>query len=249
VHTCHVELEPGRLIALKGTCNLRDLGGYPTVDGRRTAWRTVYRSECLDQLDEAAQAWLIDAGLRTIVDLRGEDEVAARPNVFAESQRVTYRWLPFWAGPLPPDLDPDITDGYRRELDLCGASLCAVFEALLAPDALPALIHCAAGKDRTGVVVGLLLELAGVSREAISQDYAMSAACLGPAYVAQGRIWVAEQGREWSRWAHSFETPPERMHKTLDYLDQQYGGVEPYLLGHGLDAVQLTRLRRLLSRP
>jgi protein-tyrosine phosphatase len=241
-----VPLETGRLIALPGTCNLRDLGGYPTLDGRRTAWRTVYRSECLDQLDEAGQAWLVEAGLRTIVDLREDDEVASRPNVFADSERIIYRRLPFWDRPMPADLDPDLSGGYRRELDLCGEQVCAVFEALLAAEALPALIHCAAGKDRTGVVVGLLLEVAGVSREAISQDYAMSAECLGPENVAQGRIWIAEQGWDWARWAHTFETPPERMHKTLDYLDEQFGGIEPYLLRHGLDADQLERLRHLL---
>jgi len=235
-----------RLVGLKGTRNLRDLGGYPTVDGRRTRWRTVYRSDCLDQLDAAGQAWLIDAGLRTIVDLRDDEEVAARPNVFANSERVTYRRIPMWGVPLPADLDPDLTNGYLRELDLCGQRLCAILAALLTPDALPALIHCAAGKDRTGVVVALLLETAGVTRAAISQDYALSAECLGPENVAQGRLWIAELGRDWDRWAHTFDTPPERMLKTLEYLDRQFGGIAPYLLGHGLDADQLERLRHLL---
>jgi protein-tyrosine phosphatase len=236
-----------RLVGLTGTRNLRDLGGYPTVDGRLTRWRTVYRSDCLDQLDAAGQTWLIEAGLRTIVDLRGDREVAAQPNVFANSTHVEYRRIPFWDQPPPADFeDPDLTNGYTRELDDCGDTLAAIFSALIEPEALPALIHCAAGKDRTGVVVALLLEAAGVTREAISQDYALSAECLGPENVAQGRIWVAQLGREWERWAHTFDTPPERMLKTLDYLDQHFGGVGPYLLGHGLDAHPLDRLRRLL---
>ena len=238
--------EMARLVALNGTRNLRDLGGYPTVDGHHTRWRTIYRSDCLDQLDEAGQSWLIDAGLRTIVDVRDDEEAAARPNVFATSQRVTYRRVPFWGRPLPADFDPDLSNGYVRELDLCGQRLCTILAALLIPDALPALIHCAAGKDRTGIVVALLLETAGVTREAISQDYALSAECLGPEYLAEGRVWIAQIGADWDRWAHSFETPPERMLKTLEYLDRQFGGIESYLLGHGLATDQLERLRQLL---
>ena len=191
-----------RLVGLNGTRNLRDLGGYPTVDGRQTRWRKLYRSECLDLLDEAGQTWLIDAGLRTIVDLREDEEVAERPNVFAASQRVRYRRIPFWNQPLPADFDPDLSNGYVRELDMCGERLCAVFTALLEPDGLPALIHCAAGKDRTGIAIGLLLDLAGVTREAIAQDYALSAACLGPEYIAEGRTWVAKIGRDWERNIH-----------------------------------------------
>jgi protein-tyrosine phosphatase len=242
-----VQTELTRLIGLNGTRNLRDLGGYPTVDGRQTRWRVLYRSDCLDQLDEAGQTWLIEAGLRTIVDLRGPQEVAEKPNVFATSGRVRYRQVPFWEGPLPDGFDPDLSNGYKRELDLCGERLCAIFGALLEPEALPALVHCAAGKDRTGIAVGLLLDAAGVARETIGQDYALSAECLGPEYVAEGRIWVAQIGREWERWAHSFETPPERMLKTLEYVDRQFGGTAAYLHRHGLEASHLERLRHLLT--
>jgi protein-tyrosine phosphatase len=241
-----VSLEITRLVGLNGTRNLRDLGGYPTVDGRQTRWRTLYRSECLDLLDEAGQTWLIDAGLRTIVDLREDEEVAQRPNVFAASSRVRYRLIPFWNQPLPADFDPDLSNGYVRELDMCGERLCAGFAALLEAEALPALIHCAAGKDRTGIAIGLLLDVAGVTREAIGQDYALSAECLGPEYVAEGRTWVAQLGRDWALWAHTFETPPERMLKTLDYVDRQFGGTAAYLRRNGLDESQVERLRHLL---
>ncbi len=235
-----------RLLDLNGTRNLRDLGGYPTVDGRQTHWRMLYRSDCLDQLDDAGQTWLIDAGLRTIVDLRGAEEVADKPNVFATSEQVRYRHIPFWEGPLPEDFDPDLSKGYMRELDLCGDRLVAIFAALLEPDALPALIHCAAGKDRTGIAVGLLLDAAGVTRQVIGEDYALSAQCLGPEYVAEGRIWVARIGREWERWAHTFETPPERMLNTLEYADRHFGGTAAYLRRNGLDESQVERLRDLL---
>src|SRR5215211_6384795 len=83
-----------RVIQLNGVKNLRDLGGYPTVDGRLTRWRTLFRSDCLDQLDTAGQEWLVDNGLRTAIDLRGDWEVEARPNVFDASERLRYRRVP-----------------------------------------------------------------------------------------------------------------------------------------------------------
>jgi protein-tyrosine phosphatase len=241
-----VDVEPTRLVALRGTRNLRDLGGYPTIDGRYTRWQTLYRSDCLDQLDEDGQAWLVGAGLRTIIDLRDDGEVAERPNVFADSLRIAYVRIPLWDEPLRPDKTPNIADGYLGELDERGERLCAIFKAVVEPAALPALIHCAAGKDRTGLAVALLLAAAGVTSDAISQDYALSAHCLGPTYLAEGRTWALNQGRDWAAWAHVFETPPERMLKTLDYVDQQFGGIEAYLADHGLERDQLERLRDLL---
>jgi protein-tyrosine phosphatase len=232
---------------MKGTRNLRDLGGYPTVDGRRTRWRTLFRSDCLDQLDDAGQAWLINAGLRTIIDLRDDEEVTTNPNVFAGSGRVSYRRMPFFDGRLPPDLVPDLSQGYRRELDLRGERLREIFEAVAEPGALPVLIHCAAGKDRTGIVVGLLLAAAGVSREIIGQDYALSEQCLGPEYLVESRAWIARQGLDWESWAHLFVTPPERMEMTLDYVDQRWGGTEAYLLAHDLAPGRFDLCREMLT--
>jgi protein-tyrosine phosphatase len=236
-----------RLVRLKGTRNLRDLGGYATIDGRRTRWRTLFRSDCLDQLDAAGQTWLVEAGLRTLIDLRDNVEVAARPNVFANSGHVAYRRVPLWDEQLPDENQPDVSEGYWRELDQRGHRLAAVFDAVVAPGALPVLIHCAAGKDRTGLVVGLLLGAVGVPHATIAEDYALSSVCLGPEYIAESRQLVVERGLDWGRWAHLFETPPERMLKTLAYVERQFGGVEQYLLSRGVGPQQLAHLRKVLT--
>jgi protein-tyrosine phosphatase len=245
-----VQTEDGRLLRLGGTRNLRDLGGYATLDGRRTRWRTLYRSDCLDQLDEAGQAFLVDAGLRTIVDVRDVSEVAARPNVFAQSSLVDYRHVAMFDEPLPDDMDgPNLVNGYIRELDLRGRRLAEIVAHIAAPEVLPMLFHCAVGKDRTGIVAALILAAIGVSPATIAEDYALSATCLGPAYLVESREWIARQGLSWARWAHVFETPPERMLKTLDYLDAEYGGAVRYLLDHGLEAERLAWLREALTEP
>ena len=237
------------MLRVGGTRNLRDLGGYATRDGRRTRWRTVYRSDCLDQVDAEGQAWLVRSGLRTVIDLRDKVEAANRPNVFAGSAVVAYRRVPLWDEPLPDSAAPDVADGYLRELDLLGPRLVAVIEDVLAPGALPVLIHCAAGKDRTGLVVALLLAAVGVPDETIAEDYALSSVCLGPEYVAASRTWVLERGLDWARWAHLFETPPDRMLKTLAYLERQFGGAERYLRDHGLAAERIAELRERLTEP
>ena len=82
-----------RILRLAGASNLRDVGGYPTIDGRRTRWRTLYRSDCPDRLDAAGQAFLINEGLRSIIDLRGANEFAERAYTFASTTGQPERML------------------------------------------------------------------------------------------------------------------------------------------------------------
>jgi protein-tyrosine phosphatase len=238
-----------RLVSVNGTSNLRDLGGYATADGRRTRWRTLYRSDCLDRVDADGQAVLIDVGLRSIFDLRDNVEVAERPNVFVDSARVAYRRTPLFETPLPPGQEPAIEQGYLSELDRIGKPLAAVAHAVLAPGALPALIHCAAGKDRTGLVVALLLHAVGVPDATIAEDYALSMVCLGPEYVEASRTWAEERGLDWARWRVLAVATPERMLNTLEYLVQKYGGGAAYLARHGVPPEEVARLRELLTEP
>jgi protein-tyrosine phosphatase len=242
-----VQTDERRVVRLDGTRNLRDVGGYPTTDGRRTRWRTLYRSDCLDRIDEIGQTWLLQAGLRTIIDLRDNLEIVERPNVFAASAHVAYRRIPFWDEPPKADLEPDVSEGYLDELDELGERLAQIVQSVVAPGALPALIHCAAGKDRTGVAIAILLEAVGVERDAIVEDYALSRVCLGPEYIQETREWVARRGLDWGVWEHLTDTPPERMAKTLQYLDRQFGGVQRYLMENGLPRERFGALRELLT--
>jgi protein tyrosine/serine phosphatase len=236
-----------RIIRLGGTRNLRDVGGYPTVDGRRVRWRTLFRSDCLDRLDLAGQAWLIQAGLRTVIDLRDRAEVAERPNVFARSNQLTYIRFPLWEDPPPDGLSVDLRLGYRREMDLLGERIAGLVKLLASPGILPALVHCAAGKDRTGFSVGVVLAAVGTQPDAIAEDYALTETCLGPEYRDETHQWALSRGYEWSVWEHTVYTPPERMLHTLAYLDESFGGVRDYLLRHGLKPQTLGTLRELLT--
>jgi protein-tyrosine phosphatase len=237
-----------RVVRLGGVRNLRDLGGYPTHDGRSTRWRTLFRSDCLHQLDLEGQAWLVDdLGLRTIIDLRGDDEIARDPNVLATHAAVAYRHMPMFDGPPAEEFVPDLRRGYLNDVARAGASMAAVVGVLAEPGALPALIHCHAGKDRTGLMVAVVLGAVGVLESVIAEDYAYSSVCLGPDYLVEARQLAERQGQDWAIWEHVAHTPPERMLLTLEHLRAEYGGVPRYLLAHGATADSLARLREVLT--
>ena len=83
-------MEPTRRLELEGAYNVRDIGGYETVDGHRTRWKTFLRSDGMHRLTARDQTTLLDYGLKTVVDLRRTDEVEEKPNVFEGSDQVTY---------------------------------------------------------------------------------------------------------------------------------------------------------------
>ena len=240
--------EGERHLPLEGISNLRDVGGYATVDGRSTRWRTLFRSGCVDRLSPAGQEWLIDAGLRTVIDLRDDEEILSRPNVFAHSARVRYRRVPLFDGPLPDDEPPPLEVGYWRMLEQRHARVRAVFEALLEPGALPALIQCHAGKDRTGMVVALILAAVGVPHATVAADYALSAECLGPAYLDETREWFATRGWSWDTYAHLCGSPAQLMLDMLAGVEQRYGGVVEYLASIGVRRGELEVLRERLTQ-
>ena len=236
-----------RIVPSSGARNLRDLGGYPTSDGRRTRWRTLFRSGCLDQLTPAGQSWLVQVGLRTVIDLREDDEVAERPNVLPDSAEVRYRRIPLFEGPLPDAKPPPLDVGYWRVIEQRYVPVRAVFEALDEPRALPALIHCHAGKDRTGVLVALILAAIGVQHATIAADYALSATCLGADYLDETREWFTSKGWSWEEYRHLAGAPAELMLSVLGQIESHYGGVTPYLASIGVSHSVLERLRELLT--
>ena len=236
-----------RHLLLEGTRNLRDIGGYPAADGRRTRWGTLFRSGCPDRLSPAAQAWLVETGLRTVIDLRDPEEVADRPTIFADSLRVRYLHLPLFDGPLPDALPPELEVGYWRILEERQPRVQAVLEALVEPGALPALIHCHAGKDRTGVIVALILAAVGVPHAMVAADYALSATCLGTPYLDETRAWFEFKGWSWQDYGHLAGAPAELMLDLLAELDRRYGSAVGYLTSIGLSLDQLDCLRDLLT--
>jgi protein-tyrosine phosphatase len=232
-----------RSLAWDACINVRDLGGLPAEGGRSVRTGALVRSDAPVRLTAAGWSALVAHGVRTVVDLRAPDEAAAQPLVapapvsvawtpaFGETPVSDLRWMVDGAQALP---------SYVTFLERFRAGFAAGVAAVA--DAPPAgvVVNCQAGRDRTGIVVALALELAGVPRGEIVEDYGQSrepflvhARAKGPAREA----WFADfHSRGWAQ--------PETLAATFAHLDERYGGPAAYVG----DASLAGRLReRLLS--
>jgi protein-tyrosine phosphatase len=235
-----------RRLAWEGLLNSRDLGGYPTADGRETRWGAVVRSDNLTPLTDAGRAALMAYGVRSIVDLRRPHEVEEQPNPFAAPgpHGIRYTNIPLQDPAAPEQAEPEtLALIYTAMLDRFATRVAAVMTAIAqAPDG-GVLVHCAGGKDRTGLVSALVLSLAGVAPETVAADYALSEKYLRPreeAYLLNGPGERAER----ERIVAMYSPKAEVMIETLDYMRRRYGGVEHYMRHAGVTADDVTRIRR-----
>lgn len=235
-----------RHLGLEGTYNLRDLGGYGTLDGRTTLWRTFFRSDSLHRLSPAAQTALLDYGVRTVIDLRRSDELHVAPNVFAGASAVTYHQVSLLLDAPPPrgTRPRPLVETYRLILDERQEQLRQALATLAAPGGLPALMHCTAGKDRTGLVVALVLGLLGVPTATIVADYALTAQYLVGTFLDEVRQRAAGRGIPWEWYQPQVDCHPEFMHSTLQYLEEHYGGIAAYVYTIGLRDEECDRLKQ-----
>ena len=241
--TMHTEME--RIVPVAGAYNIRDLGGYATTDGRTTRWGAMFRADGLHRLSEEDKRLLEERGVRTVVDLRHARELEAKRNAFADSDTVEYVHISL-LNPATPGVREvrDLGDLYINLLDGAQGELRLVFETLAAAPGSAALFHCAAGKDRTGVVAGLLLDLAGVPHDVIADDYAMTAACIEPILdeLREGR----PEGMAREAYERYLESEPEFMLRMLQHLEATYGGAAAYLRAIGVAEADVARLREKL---
>ena len=171
-----------RLIALEGAVNFRDLGGYRTDEGRRTRWRVLFRADGLSELTEPDLAVLREIGIRTVVDLRSGEEVE-QSRFDVEAHPVTFHHFPF-IETLPDAEEFARTPGflpakYVQMLEEAAPQIVGGADrAGRTRTPCPAVFHCTAGKDRTGLLSALVLSLLGVPEETVVADYALSGAAM-----------------------------------------------------------------------
>jgi protein-tyrosine phosphatase len=223
-----------------GCENVRDLGGLPLRRGGTVAERSLVRADSLTRLDEAGLAAARAYGVGLVIDLRGETETASPVHPFVGSPAyVNVPWVD-----VPLDDGARLVDFYLGSVDVNHGQVAQVLRAFVAAPQGPVVVHCAAGKDRTGIIVSLLLSLAGVPRGSVVADYAHSEVALG--YAALLETLDEEHqalAREYARSA------PETISAFLDRIDQ-LGGVERYLVERcGLDADEVDAVRRRLVEP
>ncbi len=243
-----IENEDRRHLALDGTYNVRDIGGYATTDGRTTRWRTLIRADSPHRLAPGAQQELLDLGLRTIIDLRRPAEIAQYPNLLAAAPGL--RYLQISLDRVAPDEQatfPTLPEIYRAILDTAATQLGTIIATLAAPDALPGLVHCQVGKDRTGIVIALALGAVGVPAETIIADYALSEAQLAGEFLSRFEQSILASGADWEPYRHLLTSPAPFMRDVLTYLDEQHSGIIGYLRAAGVRDEQIAALRDALT--
>lgn len=243
---------PARTLRWEGCANVRDLGGLPTEDGGETRFGAVVRSDNVRQLSDNGWRCLRAYGIRRIVDLRWDDELAmdGRGNVEVEvrhvplfGERHTFREIDALTARVTGPVEWRQLQ-YVTALDRYAANFArAVAAVAQAPDGA-VLVHCAGGVDRTGLVAALLLRLADVGRDHIADDYAASEA----AWAATVEDWIAAADTEEERTRRRMLSVirAETMSGVLDRLEAAHGGVDAYLRGAGVDASDLDAIRTRL---
>lgn len=259
-------------IDLDGLANLRDVGGTPTVDGQTIACGRLLRSDNLQTLTDADIARLLDLGLTDVIDLRSTFEVRAEgPGPLTRRSEVAVHHHSLFHEDLPGEGEPkveerpevmpeealpwvDVEPSVQLENEVASIYLSYVVDR---PDSIVAslreiagaqgatLVHCAAGKDRTGTVVALALLLAGADRDAVVADYAASSDRM---QAILDRLLASETyaANLSDRPMSSHLTHPQTMAALLDHIDSEYGGVESMLESLGWTSTDTGRLRSKL---
>lgn len=251
-----------RVIPLSGASNFRDVGGYPTADGRRVKWGQIFRSNALSELTAEDYKTVNGLGVRLVCDLRSGEERIAQPTkwqgrepVFLTSPKNN---LDFDMRGLLGDGKPDAAKVranfiafYQQTHKVYALEYKAMFAKLVAGDT-PMLVHCTAGKDRTGVGSALILTALGVPRNIVVSDYALSERY----QQSTMRQQAGTPSKPNPQAAMMAQIPPEviqvlmrtdpaYIEATLDAIDKEYGSVEGYLSKElGVTTADIAALRK-----
>ncbi|MEQ8673221.1 MAG: tyrosine-protein phosphatase [Aggregatilineales bacterium] len=251
-----------RVMPLEGAVNFRDLGGYVTGDGKRVRWGRVYRAGGLATLSDADVTLLNHAGLRLICDLRTEDEATKEPDRVPES--IQYKHMPIknetrtsslqqaWAVLTMNNarLTGYMHDAYTRvTIDENAALIGQVLREIADDKNLPMVIHCSAGKDRTGIISAIVLSLLGVPDETILADYSLS-----NHYYDNFRQFAERNIGQMRRFGITGDrlyplliADVDTLQLALRHIRKRYGSIESYVLtAAGIDEDVLTALRNNL---
>lgn len=223
-------MNESRKIDIHAAPNFRDLGGYPTVDGKQVKWGLVFRSDDLSNLSESDLDKVAQLGIRTVVDFRTAQEASYLPDRLPSTVQKSVN-IPVDAGKLVGNFYGGtlnrrkvigiMVSVYRQLINEFTASYRQFFELLADSENLPLLFHCTAGKDRTGLGAALFLSALGVDRRQVLYDYMRSAECLKRKYQA---------GRDYDEIMEPLYTVyPEFIQAAFAVVDDLPGGVEAFL--------------------
>lgn len=231
-----------RYLDFEGTPNFRDYGGYQTQDGRTIKWRQLFRSGQLSTLSDRDLDSFTALGIRLVFDFRRSEESRADPSMFPEDSRPIVVELPInpgstvnffealAGGQVSAEEMAEFMRSINREFVLERADVYReMFQHLLDHDQGASLVHCAAGKDRTGFAVAMMLASLGVSRETILADYMLTARY----FNIDNEIQRISQKYHWPGDANAIrpmlEAREDYLQSAFAAIDERYSSIEDYL--------------------
>jgi protein-tyrosine phosphatase len=237
-----------RNLGFSATYNFRDVGGYAGLDGRKVRWRRLFRSDALHRLGAADASEFAALGVRTVIDLRRPPEIEKYGRI-ADRYDLDYRNVVLkhvdWEDvEHSDDVDHErwLADRYLNFAEDGREGLLGALQVIADPAQAPVIVHCMAGKDRTGTVCALALALLGVSDEDIVSDYALTTSAMEPlTQYLMRKNPEAVRGNE-----HMFDSPPGAMRLFLDDLRALHGSVEGFVREIGLTEAEIASMRRHL---
>lgn len=229
-----------RRIGLHGPVNFRDLGGYRTSGGRAVRWGRLFRSDAL-RLDEHDLAEFADLGIRTVYDLRSEAERRTVPNRLPSAHAPVEVALPLvtvtdGASPLErlsyADGETFLEQLYLHILESSAANFGRIVTGLAVADELPAVFHCAAGKDRTGLVAAVVLSVLGVAAGDVLDDYELTGRYRTNEHVSASMARLESTAKVTPEMAAGILRAPRwALQSVLDQVGERYGSFDGYLTG------------------
>jgi len=231
-------------LPLENAGNVRDLGGYPGIGGRPVKFKRFLRAGTLAYLESWEIKFLIDYGVKTVIDLRTSSEAANEPSPFAKQKGVCCLNIPLLLGDLTQypfqyeNLDA-LSDMYIHIFNSNSGMIAEAVRQIAGACEGTILYNCSAGKDRTGVLSYILLALAGVSPEDIIANYQITETYYLPLF---------------KKYAPDFDKIPihylgstaRNMELTIEFITNKFENVENYLLTHGVGVVEIEKVRERL---
>ncbi len=243
-----------RNLGFAGAYNFRDLGGYPTSGGARTRWGRVFRSDALVLEDQDFDSFA-GLGIRVVYDLRSDAERATTPNRLPPGGYSNEAISLASEEAVRPAIEAGMDDGeaflaglYLSMLERCPSEIGRILTGLADDSKLPAVFHCAAGKDRTGLVAAVLLSLLGVAEDAVLDDYQLTSLYRTPEMVASSLDRLSSDSNIGAEAiAGILRAPRWTMQSALGEISRRYGGIVGYATGPAqVDPHVIERLREQL---
>ncbi len=232
---------------LAGAYNFRDIGGYETTDGHHTRWGRVFRSDAVHRLTHGDVDQLRPLGVRTILDLRSGREITeGGSGLIHDEPGMNVVHIPF--GRIGEEADPSwqewtLAELYRGIVVEAKGAIATVMTTLASDETMPAVVHCAAGKDRTGISIALLLRLLGVDDATVTEDYLLT----------ESNFLAFRERLTPEELSHLDMIPVELLRvdamvlaATLAIIDAEYGSTEAYLVDAGVTPEAIRTLRQRL---